>query len=236
LIFSKLKNNNFFKKIFNIRRSPKKHNKTMEKIADFLHGSLLFSSVFLFYLFFLDEKILNISLNIPIFLFFSANLYLIHKFSGKDFLQPKPIQRTISHFLNKYSIFLFIIHWIFLSFWAGAGIFVLTTFLAINYIYAVDFLRARPTFDRASFSYSYNHSYNQSSGRRPYSSNLRKEHIKNLFEEDKPFDSLNKEIIKRQYKKIAKKYHPDLYSGEPAKFQSIQESYQFLLKFYPKKV
>jgi hypothetical protein len=26
-----------------------------------------------------------------------------------------------------------------------------------------DFLRARPTFDRASFSYSYNHSYNQSS-------------------------------------------------------------------------
>ena len=163
MIFSKLKNNNFFKKIFNIRRSPKKHNKTMEKIADFLHGSLLFSSVFLFYLFFLDEKILNISLNIPIFLFFSANLYLIHKFSGKDFLQPKPIQRTISHFLNKYSIFLFIIHWIFLSFWAGAGIFVLTTFLAINYIYAVDFLRARPTFDRASFSYSYNHSYNQSS-------------------------------------------------------------------------
>ena len=59
-----------------------------------------------------------------------------------------------------------------------------------------------------------------------------KKHIQNLFEANLDEKQLSRSEIKKQYRLMAKKYHPDVYDGdENDKFASINLSYNFLLDF-----
>ncbi len=59
---------------------------------------------------------------------------------------------------------------------------------------------------------------------------IMKKHIINLFESDLEVNKLTRSDIKKQYRLMAKKYHPDVYKGnEKDKFTSINMSYNFLL-------
>ncbi len=55
-------------------------------------------------------------------------------------------------------------------------------------------------------------------------------HILNLFESNIDQNQLIRSEIKKQYRLMAKKYHPDVYKGDDKeKFASINSSYKFLL-------
>jgi hypothetical protein len=59
-----------------------------------------------------------------------------------------------------------------------------------------------------------------------------KKHIHNLFAADLDIKTLTRADIKKQYRIMAKKYHPDVYIGnETDKFASINLSYNFLLDY-----
>lgn len=56
-----------------------------------------------------------------------------------------------------------------------------------------------------------------------------KKHIENLFEENIPFETIDNSMLKKQFRKMAKIYHPDTNAGEHNdRFHSIKLSYDFL--------
>lgn len=60
-------------------------------------------------------------------------------------------------------------------------------------------------------------------------------HFEVLYEKDIKYinyKNLKLNEIKKQYKKIAKKYHPDLYKKDNNKFIKIKESYEVIIKYY----
>lgn len=58
---------------------------------------------------------------------------------------------------------------------------------------------------------------------------ITKKHIENLFESDVALSSIDEKILKKQFRQMAKVYHPDKNNGEhDDRFHSIKQSYDYL--------
>ena len=57
-------------------------------------------------------------------------------------------------------------------------------------------------------------------------------HLKNLEIENPETLKIDVSVIKKQYKKLALKYHPDKSSENIDKFLSIKNSYEYLINYY----
>jgi len=137
-------------------------------------------------------------------------------------LEKKELQINIIRKVNKFSLLIFIFNWIYISFLFSISFLLILLLNNILYIFIINQLEKqkeqeefKKQFGEGSFS----------------TTDIVKTHILNLFESDLDVSQITKSDIKKQYRTMAKKYHPDVYKGEEEdKFTSINSSYQYLLE------
>lgn len=65
--------------------------------------------------------------------------------------------------------------------------------------------------------------------------NITNKHIENLFEQEIALESIDEKTLKKQFRSMAKIYHPDKNNGEhDDRFHSIKQSYDYLKEKIPK--
>jgi len=135
----------------------------------------------------------------------------------------KKLQVKIVKQINKLSLFIFIANLIFMSF--GFSILFLIVLLLNNIFYQFIINQIKKQKEQEEFKKQF--------GEGNFSNKeILQKHILNLFESDFDKNQLTRSEIKKQYRVMAKKYHPDVYKGnEEDKFVSINSSYKFLLDF-----
>jgi len=207
------------KKIFiKENRTP---NKLMDSFSNTLHSLFIFTSFPLLYLVWFDVNINTFSINLPIYVISFVQLVIIVRYFNPQMLITKELQVNILKMIKKISLLFFIFNWIVFSFgFAFAFVFVL---LLNNIFYLFIINQINKQKEQAEFKKQF--------GEGRYSKeDIVKKHIRNLFESDLGINQLTRSEIKKQYRTMAKKYHPDVYKGdEKDKFTSINLSYNFLL-------
>jgi len=207
------------KKIFiKENRTP---NKLMDSFSNTLHSLFIFTSFPLLYLVWFDVNINTFSINLPIYLISFVQLVIIVRYFNPQMLITKELQVNILKMIKKISLLFFIFNWIVFSFgFAFAFVFVL---LLNNIFYLFIINQINKQKEQTEFKKQF--------GEGRYSKeDIVKKHIRNLFESDLGINQLTRSEIKKQYRTMAKKYHPDVYKGdEKDKFTSINLSYNFLL-------
>ncbi|MBT4707512.1 MAG: J domain-containing protein, partial [Campylobacteraceae bacterium] len=116
---------------------------------------------------------------------------------------------------------IFILNWIFLSFLFSLA-FLLISFINYGfYIFIINQINKQKAQEE----------FKKQFGDGDYSKeDIIKKHIQNLFESDLDINQIQRSEIKKQYRLMAKKYHPDVYTGtQKDKFTSINSSYKFLI-------
>ena len=136
-------------------------------------------------------------------------------------LEKKELQISLIRKINKFSLLIFIFNWIFISFLFSISFLLILLLNNILYIFIINQLEKQK--EQEEFKKQF--------GEGTYSKDdILKKHIKNLFESDLEITEITKSNIKKQYRTMAKKYHPDVYKGdEEDKFTSINSSYKFLI-------
>jgi len=207
------------KKIF-VRKNRVPH-KIMDNFANKLHSIFIFTSILSLYILLLDIYINSVSLNTIIYIFLSLQFVLIIRYFNPSMLIVKELQVQIIKKINKLSLFIFITNWIFISF--GFSILFLIVLLLNNIFYLFIINQINKQKEQEEFKKQF--------GDGNFSKNdIIKKHIINLFETDLNIDQITRSEIKKQYRTMAKKYHPDVYKGdEKDKFVSINSSYKFLI-------
>jgi len=207
------------KKIF-IRENRTEH-KIMDNIANKLHSIFIYTSYTVLYLSLFDFKINSFDLNTIIYLLLFLQLVIIVRYFNKGMLDKKEFQTKLITRISKLHLIILIINWVFVSF-GFAIVFILVSVL--NYAFYVFIIK------------QINKQKEQEEFKKQFGDgNYSKEdivttHINNLFEQNMSINDLDKQQIKKQYRLMAKKYHPDVYKGdEIGKFESINSSYLFLL-------
>ena len=203
------------KKIF-IRKNRVPH-KLMDNFANKLHSIFVYTSFGALYLLWFDIK----PINLPIYILLFLQVVIITRYFNQKMLVKKELQIKIVKRISRFSLFIFIFNWIFLSFGLAFLFIVVTLFNFIIYIFIIDQLEKQK--EQEEFKKQF--------GEGSYSKeDIVKKHILNLFEENLPLAQITKSDVKKQYRLMAKKYHPDVYKGdEEDKFTSINSSYTFLL-------
>jgi hypothetical protein len=205
------------KKIF-IRENRVPH-KIMDNLANKLHSIFLYTSFPSFYIYWFDIKIFSLS-SIIIFLLFLQLVIIVRYFNPK-MLEEKQKQIDIMRKINKISLFIFIFNWIFLSFLFALSF---TILLLVNngfYLFIVNQIKKQREQEEFAQQFGEDVTYSKNT--------VIEKHIINLFESNLDIDEITKSDIKKQYRIMAKKYHPDVYKGEEQdKFRSINLSYQYL--------
>lgn len=207
------------KKIF-IRKHQVPH-KLMDPIANKLHSFFLFSSLGGLYLSSANIKIFNYSLDSIIYIVLFLQLVIVIRYFNPKMLIEKPLQIKIMRTISKFTLFIFIFNWIVFTF-GFAFVFLLFGFLNYGfYIFIINQIKNQKEQEE----------FKQHFGEGNYSKeDIVKTHILNLFEKDIPMESLTKSDIKKQYRTMAKKYHPDVAKeNDKDKFASINTSYRYLL-------
>jgi len=207
------------KKIF-IRENRTEH-KIMDNIANKLHSVFIYTSYTVLYLSLFDFKINSFDLNTIIYLLLFLQLVIIVRYFNKGMLDKKEFQTKLITRISKLHLIILILNWVFVSF-GFAITFILVSVL--NYAFYVFIIK------------QINKQKEQEEFKKQFGDgNYSKEdivttHINNLFEKNISINDLDKQQIKKQYRLMAKKYHPDVYKGdEIGKFESINSSYLFLL-------
>lgn len=207
------------KKIF-VRENRVPHN-IMDNIANKLHSLFLFTSFPILYLLWFDIYISSISLNTILYLLFFTQFVIIIRYFNPEMLKEKKIQSNIIKKIKSILLLLFIFNWIVFSFLFALSF--LLIFLINNGFYIFIISQINKQKEQAEFKKQF--------GEGNYSKeDIVKKHILNLFEYEIEVKQLTRAEIKKQYRLMAKKYHPDVYKGsEKDKFTSINLSYNFLL-------
>ncbi|MEA3383499.1 MAG: DnaJ domain-containing protein [Campylobacterota bacterium] len=204
------------KKIF-IRKNSVPH-KIMDNLSNKLHTVFLFTSFCSIYLLWFDI----VTLNTPIYILLFLQFVLIIRYFNPLMLEEKTFQIKILKVLNKFGIILFILNWIFLSFGFA---FLFTIVLLVNngfYIFIIAQVNKQKEQEEFKKQFGEDANYSKDS--------ITQTHIVNLFEKDIDINQISKSDIKKQYRTMAKKYHPDVYKGdEQSKFSSINLSYKYLI-------
>ncbi len=206
-------------KIF-VRKHRVPH-KIMDNIANKLHSIFVFTSLPALYIVWFDIYINSFDLNTIIYFALFIQFVLIVRYFNPLMLKQKKIQSKIIKQINKFSLIIFIVNWVFLSFLFSLTFLIM---LLINYgfyIFIINQINKQK--EQEEFKKQF--------GDGDYSKqDIVKKHIINLFESDLDINQIQRSAIKKQYRTMAKKYHPDVYKGdEKDKFVSINSSYKFLI-------
>jgi len=207
------------KKIF-IKENRVPH-KIMDNLANKLHSLFLFTSFPILYISLFDIYIDSFSLNTILYIILFLQFVMIVRYFNPEMLKEKKLQTNITKNIKKFLLIIFIINWVSVSF-LFSFLFIII-FLINNAFYIFIINQIKKQKEQAEFKKQF--------GEGQYSKeDIVKKHILNLFGSNVDINSLNKSLIKKQYRLMAKKYHPDVYNGsEKDKFTSINLSYNFLL-------
>ena len=207
------------KKIF-VRKNRVAH-KIMDAFANKLHSIFIFTSFTVLYFSLFDTHIKEYSLNTVLYILLFLQFVVIIRYFNPEMLKVKQKQARIITLIKKVSLLLFIANWVFVSFLFSLS-FLLVFFINYGlYVFIINQINRQK--EQEEFKKQF--------GEGNYSSkDIVKKHIENLFEANIDEKQLTRNEIKKQYRLMAKKYHPDVYAGhENDKFASINLSYNFLL-------
>lgn len=207
------------KKIF-VRENRVPH-KIMDSIANKLHSVFIFTSIPLIYLLLFDISINSITINNFIYILLFLQFVMIVRYFNPEMLKKKKLQSSIIIKVRKFSLIIFILNWITFSFLVAFSFMIVILINYAFYVFIINQINKQK--EQAEFKKQF--------GEGDYSKkDILKKHIRNLFESDLDVNQLTRSEIKKQYRTMAKKYHPDVYKGtEKDKFTSINLSYNFLL-------
>ena len=207
------------KKIF-VRENRTPH-KIMDNIANKLHSIFLFTSLPFLYILWFELNINTIAINNFLFITLFLQFVIIIRYFNPEMLKEKRLQINIIKKIRKILLIIFIFNWISFSFLFSLSFLILFLINNVFYVFIINQLKKQK--EQAEFKKQF--------GEGQYSKNdILKKHIKNLFESDLDIKQLTRNEVKKQYRIMAKKYHPDVYKGhEKDKFTSINLSYNFLL-------
>ena len=202
-------------------------NKTMDSLSNKLHSSFLFTSFPILFLLWFDIKINGFDLNLALYIFLFLQIVIIVRYFNPQMLETKKMQVSILTKLTKIGLVLFIVNWIVFSFGFAVSFFLILLLNNIFYRFIISQINKQK--QQAEFKQQFGEQFSQGNFTRE---DILTKHISNLFDEKKDINSLTKSDIKKQYRIMAKKYHPDVYKGEEKdKFVSINASYKFLIDF-----
>lgn len=207
------------KKIF-VRENRIPH-KIMDSLANKLHSIFVFTSFPILYLLWFDISINSIVLNSFLYIVLFLQFVIIVRYFNPEMLKEKKFQSNIMKKIKRFLLLLFIFNWITFSFLFAFSFLILFLINNAFYIFIINQINKQK--EQAEFKKQF--------GEGEYSKkDILKKHIRNLFESDLDIKKLTRSDIKKQYRTMAKKYHPDVYKGEEKdKFTSINLSYNFLL-------
>lgn len=207
------------KKIF-IRKNRVQH-KIMDSLANKLHSIFLFTSFCTLYLSLLDFKIYSINFSSIIYTLLFFQFVIIIRYFNPKLLKEKKLQSNIVNKISRLSLIIFIFNWVVFSF-SFAILFILITVMNIG-LYVFIIKQVNKQKEQEEFKKQF--------GDGDYTKeDIINKHILNLFESNIDQNQLIRSEIKKQYRLMAKKYHPDVYKGDDKeKFASINSSYKFLL-------
>jgi len=197
-------------------------NKVMDSLSNKLHSMFLFTSFFTVYVSFFEIEINDdFSLNSLLYILLFLQMVIITRYFNPKMLVTKPLQAKITKIINKLFIFIFILTWIFTTF--GTAFFALVILILNNGLYLFIINQIKRQKEQEEFKKQF--------GEGEYTkADIVKQHILNLFEEELDIDNFTKSDVKRQYRTMAKKYHPDVSSDDQKdKFSSIHLSYKYLM-------
>ena len=207
------------KKIF-VRKNRVPH-KIMDNLSNKLHSIFIFTSFPSLYILWFDINIASFYLNNLIYTVLFLQFVLIIRYYNPLMLEKKVFQSKIMNKINRLSLIIFILNWIFLSFLFSVA-FLLISFINYGfYIFIINQINKQKAQEE----------FKKQFGDGDYSKeDIIKKHIQNLFESDLDINQIQRSEIKKQYRLMAKKYHPDVYTGtQKDKFTSINSSYKFLI-------
>lgn len=209
------------KKIF-VREHPVPH-KIMDPVSNKLHSIFIYTSLGGLYASWIDIDIFSYQLDNIIYIFLFLQLVLIVRYFNPKMLEEKETQINLIKNISRFSFLLFIFNWIFFSFGFAVALLLMTLLNYAFYVFIINQLK------RAKEQEEFRKQF----GEGDYSKeDIVKTHISNLFEKDFPKEELTKSVIKKQYRVMAKKYHPDVCDeSDKDKFASINSSYNYLLEF-----
>ncbi len=208
------------KKIF-VRKHRVPH-KIMDNFANKLHSIFIFISIPTLYILWFDIEIYSFSINSVLYLLLFLQFVLIIRYFNPLMLKEKKLQSKIIKQTNRWSLIIFIVNWVFLSFLFSLA-FIIILFINYGfYIFIINQIHKQKEQEEFKKQFGENGNYSKE--------DIVKKHIVNLFESNVNIDQLTRAEIKKQYRLMAKKYHPDVYNGsENDKFVSINLSYKFLI-------
>jgi len=195
-------------------------NKTMDNFSNKLHSLFLFSSFITLYLLWFDIRINSFSLNTALYIMLFLNIVVIVRYFNPQMLISKETQVSILKKVNKVSLLLFISNWILFSFGFAFAFLLILLVNNLFYIFIISQINRQKQQE----------AFKQQFGEGTYSNeDIIKKHIINLFEKELEVETITKSDVKKQYRVMAKRYHPDVYKGDQKdKFVSINTSYKFL--------
>jgi len=193
----------------------------MDNLANKLHSLFIFTSFPILYLSLFHIEINTYSLNNILYLTLFLQFVITIRYFNPEMLKEKKLQVKLIKNVKKILLILFIINWISFSFMFAFSFLILFLMNYAFYVFIINQINKQK--EQAAFK--------QQFGEGNYSKkDIIKKHIFNLFESDLDKETITRSDIKKQYRIMAKRYHPDVYKGEEQdKFTSINLSYNFLL-------
>jgi hypothetical protein len=210
------------KKIF-VREHPVPH-KIMDPFANKLHSLFIYTSLGGLYISFIDIEIFDFSLESIIYLFLFLQFVLIIRYFNPRMLEEKEKQIKLIKNISRFSLVVFIGNWVFFNFGFAVSFLLITLLNYAFYVFIINQIK------RAKEQEEFKKQFGDEASN--YSkADIVTTHVKNLFEEDRDINTITKSDIKKQYRAMAKKYHPDVCQEEDKdKFASINSSYNYLLE------
>jgi hypothetical protein len=195
-------------------------NKTMDTFSNKLHSMFIFTSFPALYLLWFEIEIYDFSINQAIYVLLFLQMLIIIRYFNPKMLVVKETQVKILKIIKKVALLIFAFNWIVFSFGFAFSFIVILLFNNAIYLFIINQINKQK--EKEEFKKQF--------GEGNYTKeDIVKKHIINLFESDFDVKELSKSDIKKQYRTMAKKYHPDVYDGaKQDKFASINTSYKFL--------
>lgn len=206
----------FFNKIFIRPNSKNIQEPFFNNLSNYAHSFFIYTLPFSYYLAIFDTYLFSKSINLYIFTLLFFQILITVRYINPLLLQEKKTQIDIVLKINKVSLLIFIGHWLLFSFWL-AFVFLLITFL-FNIIY-ISILKIGKHNTQDEYSPHFHNNYHF------------KKHLNILFESPFNIEDLTLPILKKQFRKMAKKYHPDVNNANSDKFIEIKKSYDFLKSY-----
>lgn len=198
-------------------------NKRMDNFSNKLHSIFIFTSFPMLYTLYYDFRIDEYSINTAIYILLFVHILIIIRYFNPGMLITKDTPVKILKKVNTFAIFIFIANWIVFSFLFSLAFIAILLLNNVFYLFIINQINKQK--EKEEFEKQFG-AGNYSKG------DVLTKHIENLFDTNIDKEDLTRSLIKKQYRLMAKKYHPDVYTGsDKDKFASINQSYNFLLDF-----